>query len=152
MRVSEWQSELAHILQLLGRAHWLILTCRAHLLEMAKAKLDIAGQNGCFPELGEIVVNAGDLKPGEKARILYRHAKAVGLNQSAKQIVKDQAAAIVNHKHFTPERIRRLMQELVPKLALDDSLQPKQLNFRISEALNNPTKQMRVSFRTLPAS
>lgn len=79
MRVSEWQSELAHILPLLDRTHWLILTCRAHLLEMAKTNLDIAGQNNRFPKLGEVVVNAGKLKISEKARILYRHAKAVGL-------------------------------------------------------------------------
>jgi hypothetical protein len=101
MRVCEWQSELAHILPLLGRAHWLILTCRAHLLEMAKANLDIAGQNNRFPELGEVVVNAGNLKAGEKARILYRHAKAVGLGEAAKEIVKKQAATIVSHSHFT---------------------------------------------------
>lgn len=151
MRVSEWQSELAHILPLLGHAHWLILTCRAHLLEMAKTNLDIDGQNNRFPELGEVVVNAGNLKVGEKARILYRHAKAVGLGQSAKEIVKKQATAIVNHPHFTPERIRRLVEELVPKLALKVGLTEGALCAQVSEALSNPTKQMRVSFRKLPA-
>lgn len=151
MRVSEWQSELAHILPLLGHAHWLILTCRAHLLEMAKANLDIAGQNNRFPELGEVLVNAGNLKAGEKARILYRHAKAVGFRQAEKEIVKKQATAIVNHRHFTPERIRRLVEELVPKLAAEEGLTEGVLSSRISEALSNPTKQMRVSFRKLPA-
>lgn len=151
MRVSEWQSELAHILPLLDHAHWLILTCRRHLLEMAKANLDIAGQNNRFPELGEVVVNAGNLAASEKARILYRHAKAVGLGQIAKDIIKRQAAVIVNHGHFTPERIRRLVEELVPKLALEEGLTEEALKAEISEALSNPTKQMQVSFRKLPA-
>jgi hypothetical protein len=150
MRVSEWQAELAHILPLLGRSHWLILTCRAHLLEMAKSNLDIAGQNNRFPQLGEVVVNAGDLRPSEKARILYRHAKALGLGAAAKEIVKKHAAAIVNHLHFTPERIRRLVDELVPQLALEEGLSEDSVKARLSEALTNPTKQMRVSFRKLP--
>jgi hypothetical protein len=150
VRVSEWQSELTHILPLLGRAHWLILTCRAHLLEMAKANLDIDGQNGRFPEPGEVVVNAGALQMGEKARILYRHAKAVGLGDAAKKIVRAQARAIVNHKHFTPERIRRLVEELVPELAIDQTLSAEALQARVSDALTNPTKQMRISFRKLP--
>jgi hypothetical protein len=150
MRADTDKSELAHILPLLGRTHWLILTCRAHLLEMAKANLDIAGQNNRFPELGEVVVNAGNLAAGEKARILYRHAKAVGLGQTAKEIVKKQATTIVNHGHFTPERIRRLVEELVPKLALEESLSEVALKARLAEALSNPTKQMQVSFRKLP--
>ncbi len=149
MRVSEWQSELAHILPLLGRAHWLILTCRAHLLEMAKANLDIAGQNNRFPELGEVVVNAGNLKPGEKARILYRHAKAFGLTHTGKEIVRSHAASIVMHPHFTPERIRRLIEGLVPTLAVK-VVTEEAVKHQIAEALANPTKQMRVTFRKLP--
>lgn len=151
MRVSEWQSELVHILPLLNRNHWLILTCRAHLLEMAKVNLDIAGQNHRFPDLGQVVVNAGDLTPSEKARILYRHAKAVGLTHSAKGIVKRHAAMIVNHKHFTPERIRRLIEELASESAIEENLMEGELKIRLSEALSDPTRQMRVSFRKLPA-
>ncbi len=152
MRVGEWQMELGHILPLIGRAHWLILTCRAHLLQMAKAELDIAGQNGRFPELGEVVVNAGNFKTTEKARVLYRHAKAVGLGAAPKAIVKKHAVMIVNHKHFTPERIRRLVEDLVPILGLDGSLSDEAVTDRLSDALSNPTKQMQVSFRKLPVS
>ena len=73
------------------------------------------------------------------------------LAQTAKEIVKKQAAAIVNHRHFTPERIRRLVEELVPKLALEEGLTEDALKTQVSEALSNPTKQMQVSFRKLPA-
>ncbi len=150
MRVSEWQSELAHILPLLGRTHWLILTCRAHLLEMAKANLDVAGQNDRFPSVGEVVVNAGDLTPVEKARILYRHAKAAVLTRSAKEIVKKHVTMIVNDRHFTPERARRLVAEYIPEWTGEENLSEDNIVPRILEALSNPTKQMRVSFRTLP--
>jgi len=150
-RVSEWQSELAHILPLLGSSHWLVLTCRAHLLEMAKANLDIAGQNDRFPDKGEVVVDAGNLKQGEKARILYRHAKAAGLSQHAKTLVKIYAPEIVKDVHFTPERIRRLVEELIPALANQQNLPKPKVQIRIAEALSNPTNQMRVSFRRLTA-
>ena len=149
IRVSEWQAELAHIIPLLDQSHWLVLTCRAHLLEMAKSDLDISGQNHRFPDLGEVVVDAGDLKLGEKARILYRHAKAVGLTQAGKKLVRDHASTAVNHPHFTPERIRRLVEELVPTLVSQDD-SPQVVRSQIAEALRNPTKQMRVTFRKLP--
>jgi len=151
IRVSEWQSDLAHILPLLSSSHWLVLTCRAHLLEMAKANLDIAGANNKFPDLGEVIVNAGDLGRSEKARILYRHAKAIGLGHGAKELVKRHASLVVNHPHFTPERIRRLVEELIPKLAIEEGATEDETKNRLSEALANPTKQMQVSFRKLPA-
>jgi hypothetical protein len=149
IRVSEWQAELAHIIPLLDHFHWLVLTCRAHLLEMAKADLDISGQNHRFPTLGEVVVDAGKLKFGEKARMLYRHAKAFGLTQAGKDLVRSNASTVVKHPHFTPERIRRLIEELVPKLALKEESAQVVKN-QIAEALSNPTKQMRVTFRKLP--
>ncbi len=149
IRVSEWQAELAHIIPLLDQSHWLVLTCRAHLLKMAKSELDIAGQNHRFPALGEVVVDAGKLRLGEKARILYRHAKAFGLTQAGKEIVRSHASFVVKHPHFTPERIRRLIEELVPKLDLKE-VSAQVIKNQIAEALSNPTKQMRVSFRKLP--
>jgi len=118
---------------------------------MAKANLDIAGANNKFPDLGEVIVNAGDLGRSEKARILYRHAKAIGLGHGAKELVKRHASLVVNHPHFTPERIRRLVEELIPKLAIEEGATEDETKNRLSEALANPTKQMQVSFRKLPA-
>jgi len=166
VRVKEWQSELVYVLPRLDRTHWLILTCRAHLLRMAKANLDIADQNHRFPEPGEVTVVAGGLSLIERARILYRHAKAVGLGPSGRELVKRHAAQIVKHAHFTPERIRRLIEELTvePRLQEDVSAQEpirskaskgqlkESIKFmsRFEEILGNPTKQMRISFRRLP--
>ncbi len=165
-RVNEWQSELGYILPRLGHAHWLILTCRAHLLQMAKASLDVANQNQRFPEPGEVVVNAGSLTLQERARMVYRHAKAIGLGPSGKKLIKRHASQIIGHPHFTPERIRRLIEELASECAAgqDGSVKKsaeskagtarckESLEFlaRLSRALSNPTKQMRISFRRLP--
>ncbi len=167
MRVSEWQAELGYILPLLGRTHWLILTCRAHLLQMAKASLDIANQHNRFPELGEVVVNAGSLSPLEKARIVYRHAKAVALGYSAKEVIRTHATQIVGHPHFTPERVRRLIEELSveyndkqgglitelveSRTGVAHCKESLEFMTRLQKVLSNPTQQMRVSFRRLPA-
>jgi len=148
-RVSKWQDDLPLILPKLNATHWLILTSRAHLLEMGKARLDIAGENNRFPRLGEVIVNAGRLTRTEKARILYRHAKAAGLNPLAKTIVRGYALRIVIDTHFTPERIRRLVAEIIPSLSV--SMPPiEELPAVIDEALANPTREMRISFRALP--
>ena len=148
-RVSKWQDELPMILPKLNATHWLILTSRAHLLEMGKARLDIAGENNRFPRLGEVIVNAGLLTRTEKARILYRHAKAAGLDRIAKLIVRGHALRIVIDTHFTPERIRRLIAEIIPSFSV--ALPPPDvLPAVIDEALANPTREMRISFCALP--
>ena len=144
-RVSNWQDELAHIIPMLDQSHWLILTSRAHLLTMAKANLDIDGQNHRFPSLSEVVVNAAELSETEQARILYRHAKAADLSVEARSLIRKHAMVIAKNSHFTPERIRRLVYEVVPKLNESSNVEEQ-----IKSALVNPTKQMSVSFKALP--
>ena len=148
-RVSVWQAELSHILHLINKTHWLILTSRAHLLEMAKSNLDIAGFNHKFPDLGEIVVDAGHLSHSEKARILYRHAKAADFQPWQKRIVKTNAPSIVRNEHFTPERIRRLVEDVIAEIK-NDSEQDSVISKTLNDVLSDPTKQMRVSFKMLP--
>lgn len=111
-RVSAWQDELPYILRRLDHRHWLILTSRAHLLQIGRQSLDVAGENDRFPKLGEVIVNAADLTPREKARILFRHAKSASLKESVKEALKKSAMDIIQNQHFTPERIRRLVAEL----------------------------------------
>jgi conflict system STAND superfamily ATPase len=149
-RVSKWQDDLPLVLPKLNVRHWLILTSRAHLLKMGKAQLDVSGENDRFPQLGEVIVNAGNLTRTEKARILYRHAKAASLSDQAKTVVQKFARQIIDNRHFTPERIRRLVSDIVPRLA-GEKLSPDLLPAAIDEALANPTREMRISFRSLPA-
>lgn len=148
-RISTWEQELPYILPMLDKRHWLVLTTRAHLLNMARRSLDVAGANGIFPDMGEVVVDAGQLTPIEKARILYRHAKKAELDNGAVAILKKHSRSIVFNHHFTPERIRRLVTETIPSLT---SLDATQVYGTIRENLANPTKGMGISFdKLLPA-
>lgn len=149
-RVSVWQEELPYVLPRLDKNHWLLLTSRAHLLAMGKSNLDIGGKHNAFPDLGEVIVNAANLTRNEKARILYRQAKAAGLSVPARTILRDHAPDVVYNRHFTPERIRRLVTDVLPDLACM-AMSKDDLEQRLEEALTDPTKQMRLSFRSLPA-
>jgi hypothetical protein len=150
-RVSSWQTDLPHVIPRLNSSHWLILTTRAHLLEMAKPNLDVAGHNDQFLTLGEVLVDAGKLTTGEKARILYRHAKAAGLGRPSKDIIKRHAMRVISNPHFTPERIRRLVTSGLGTLSNGGRAHgEKEIEKRIDAAINDPTKQMRTSFRALP--
>jgi len=111
-RVSAWQDELPYILRRLDKGHWLVLTTRAHLLQIGKQYLDVTGENDRFPQLGEVVVNAADLTKREKARMLYRHAKNAELGDEVTAAIKHAAMDIIVNKHFTPERIRRLIRDV----------------------------------------
>jgi len=82
------------------------------LLQIGRQSLDVTGENDRFPKLGEVIVNAADLNPREKARILFRHAKSAELRNIVKEALKQSAMDIIGNEHFTPERIRRLVAEL----------------------------------------
>jgi hypothetical protein len=112
-RISKWQDELPYILRQLNPNHWLVLTSRAHLLQMAKHDLDIPGHNATFPHIGEVIVNAARLSRLEKARILYRHAKVAQLPKATREVLKARAEQVVDHDQFTPLRIKNLVASLV---------------------------------------
>lgn len=145
-RVSQWQSELTHILPKLDKDHWLILTCRAHLLEMGKSRLDVAEYSDKFPDIGEVIVNAGKLDEIEKAKILYRHSKNAKLTYSAKQIIQNNAHSIIWSQHYTPERIRRLVNQNFLDLK---NINEKEIQKILLSSFSEPTKQMETSFKTL---
>lgn len=153
-RVSLWQSDLPTILRMLDANHWLVLTSRAHLLRIAKANLDVGPEGRTFPGIGEVVVTASKLTPSEKARILYRHAKAANLPNELKNVVKEIAQNITADPHFTPERIRRLVRELLPEIILPQlkTLKKNQIDKLVEESLRDPTKGMKVSFRALSSA
>jgi hypothetical protein len=152
--VSDWQRELPHILRLLDGGHWLILTTRAHLLNLAKRSLDIAGLGRSFPAPGEIVVDASQLTSVEKARILYRHLKHRNLPAGVRMILRICASSIVKNPHFTPERIRRFVSEGLRTLTeREGELVTLDAVMSVaSQSLSNPTQQMKISFRNLRPS
>jgi len=151
----QWEKDLAKVLNKLDRTHWLIWTTRKHILNRALKDMDLIGKASDFPEPGEVIVTADKLSVEEKSRILYRHARAGNLEETFRTLVKQHARIVVMDKHFTPERIRRFVDERIPTLAHETAMKPlsgDELRNEIVEAIRNPTKRMRKAFNKLPAT
>lgn len=147
-----WERDLPRIFHRLGHRHRLVWTTRKHILVRALREMDLTGRASRFPSPGEVIVTADELSREEKARILYRHARSERLDHAARELVRINAVATVDNKHFTPERIRRFVREILPELApkMAASLPTRQmLADEIAEAIRDPTERMRKSFRRL---
>ncbi len=140
-RVSLWQDDLPAILRKINKHHLLILTSRKHLLEMAKDKLDISGANRDFPSLAEILVDVSSLTKVNKTLMLYKHMKNTILTDAKKISIQKLAETVIEHKGFTPERIRELTQKI----------RATDITFKlIQDTLRNPTDRMSKTYRELP--
>lgn len=101
-----------------------------------------------FPAPGEVLVDASNLDLEEKTLILFRHAKAGGASGQSRKLLRWSALSIVEHPHFTPERIRRFVSDRLPELpglAADRDA----LMLLAKRELASPTEAMRNSFRAL---
>jgi hypothetical protein len=148
-----WEKDLSKALHKIDHKHWLIWTTRKHVLSRALKDMDLEGKATSFPAPGEVIVTAEDLSTEEKAKILYRHAKGGQLATLFRSLVRIHASLIVRDDHFTPERIRRFIEERVPELAAEHESKPltaDELKKEIIEAIHNPTKRMRKAFNKLP--
>ena len=65
-----------------------------------------------FPAPARVLVDAGDLDRTEKTLILFRHAKAAALPRRHPPQACSPRAGDRRRRHFTPERIRRLIARL----------------------------------------
>jgi hypothetical protein len=144
----EWGHVLADVLQRVDARHWLLWTSRSAPLQKALERLHLQGAAEAFPEPGKVLVDASRLSVPEKAMMLYRHAKAAQLSPDVKRLVRFRAARIVNHNHFTPLRIRRLMRTRMPALAEARAGIPEVFR-AIEQELAEPTDAMDKSFNAL---
>lgn len=152
-RMTIWEADLDLVLHRLNRNHWLVWTNRKHILERACARMDAQGMARSFPDPGAILVDVSELSVEERALILFRHARSAGLEKEAKALIRKYAEVIINDPEFTPERIRRFVDESLPVIVSEmrsDGIKDSQVKLAVKEALRNPTKQMRVSFQKLP--
>lgn len=84
--------------------------------------------------------------------MLYRHARAAGLEHAAKELVRQNARLIIETPEFTPERIRRFVRERLSELAerrRGGMLKENDVKAEIVEAIRNPTDRMRKTFNCL---
>ncbi|MGN6167795.1 MAG: hypothetical protein ACTHQQ_06440 [Solirubrobacteraceae bacterium] len=143
-----WARGLGRLLRMLDSQHWLVWTSRPAPLKAGLRRVQRERGAERFPAPGEVLVDASDLDLSEKTLILFRHAKNRGVSRPARELVRSAALSIVEHPHFTPERIRRLVSdrlEQLPRLAD----RPHGLLSMIERELASPTDAMRTSFRAL---
>ena len=122
-----WASALGRLLAMLDDHHWLIWTSRPAPLKAGLRRVQRERGSERFPAPGEVLVDASDLDLAEKTLILFRHAKARGASNAARELVRSTALSIVEHPHFTPERIRRFVTdrlEALQQLATGDDDAP----------------------------
>jgi len=154
-RLKKWELDLDRIIRTLNPRHWLIWTSRKHILERARNQMDLQGKASKFPDPGAVLVNASILNVEEKALILYRHARSNDLENEAKNIIRGNAYGIVQNANFTPERIRRFIQDTLPALVVKShsgELKVGTLATEVQNAIKHPTEGMRKSFEGLPES
>lgn len=143
-----WARGLGRLLGTLDDAHWLIWTSRPAPLRAGLRRVQRERGSERFPAPGEVLVDASELDLPEKTLILFRHAKARGATGNARQLLRSAALSIVEHPHFTPERIRRFVGdwlEQLPELAIDR----ERLTLIVERELASPTDAMRNSYRAL---
>jgi len=147
-----WAADLDSIIRALGKKHWFIWTSRPAPLNLALKRMHLQGKAEDFPKPAKILVDASNLTLEEKVLILYRHAKAAGLSEAAKQLIRSHSRSIVNNGHYTPERIRHLISNRLKNLTdKEGKLLATQgaIDKEILSEINEPTKSMKQSFEVL---
>jgi conflict system STAND superfamily ATPase len=142
-----WARALGRLLAVLDESHWLIWTSRPAPLKAGLRRVQREHGSERFPAPGEVLVDAGDLDLAEKTLILFRHTKARQASRAARHLLRTAGLAIVEHPHFTPERIRRLVTdriEALPELIGNDSWRAE-----VERELTSPSEAMRISFGAL---
>ena len=135
-----WARELDRVLARMDETHWLIWTSRPAPLAAGLRRVHRERGLERFPDPGSVQVDASRLDVDEKVLILFRHARAAGLDPHRRRFVQDQGEGIVAHRFFTPERIRRLAKGL-PRAPLGRAW--------LEDALRRPTEAMRNSLAAL---
>ncbi len=148
-----WARELPAILRRLHEAadHWLIWTSRPAPLAAGLERVHREEGLERFPRPADVLVDAAALQVDEKALILLRHALEAGLPRRVRQAVREEGPAIVEHPHFTPERIRRLVAAL-PREAGGRASRKRRLAAVAARHLAEPTEAMAVSLDALEPS
>jgi hypothetical protein len=143
-----WAVELDRTLRSMDDSHWLVWTSRPAPLKAALRRINREHGVERFPAPAEVQVDARDLDVAEKALILFRHAKRATLPQGSIDVVRAQGLTIVDHEHFTPERIRRFVAGSL--LALDPAVSDVlEVEDAVRDELRRPTEAMAASYRAL---
>jgi hypothetical protein len=144
-----WARGLGRLLKMLDQRHWLIWTSRPAPLKAGLRRVQRERGSERFPAPGEVLVDASDLDLAEKTLILFRHAKARKASDQARRLLRSAGLSIVEHPHFTPERIRRFVNERLDELPRLAGRGEMVMSLLVERDLTSPTEAMRNSFRAL---
>ncbi len=144
-----WALGLGRLLRMLDSHHWLIWTSRPAPLKAGLRRVQRERGSAHFPAPGEVLVDASDLDLEEKTVILFRHAKARGASIAARRLLRSAGLSIIEHPHFTPERIRRFVTDRLEDLPDLTDHDLTRLGEMVERELASPTEAMRNSFRAL---
>jgi hypothetical protein len=139
-----WARDLDRILGATDAHHWLIWTSRPAPLRAGLRRLHRERGGERFPQPAEVQVDAAALTAEEKTLILFRHARAAGLAEPQRRLVRDHGPEIVAHAHFTPERIRRFVAGRLRELAPGGDVAGA-----VAAELAEPTRAMAASYAAL---
>ena len=154
-----WARELGRMLAALDERHWLIWTSRPAPLRAGLRRVQRERGSERFPAPGQVLVDASDLDLAEKTLILFRHVKDRAADDAARDLVRSAGLTIVEHPHFTPERIRRFVTDRLEELRRTSSgtaagrstASSGAILAAVDAELAAPTEQMAASFSALEA-
>jgi hypothetical protein len=151
-----WARELGRMLAALDERHWLIWTSRPAPLRAGLRRVQRERGSERFPAPGQVLVDASDLDLAEKTLILFRHVKDRTADHAARDLVRSAGLTIVEHPHFTPERIRRFVSDPLAELVgmvrqgvWSVDRERGAIHAAVEAELAAPTEQMATSFRAL---
>jgi hypothetical protein len=145
-----WALELDRVLRAMDERHWLIWTSRPTPLRAGLRRIHREHGTEHFPQPAQVQVAADDLETEEKALILFRHARASRLVDSAVALVLAHGWQIVEHAHFTPERIRRFVSDRLPQLVSGGGpVLREEIGAAVMAEIREPTEAMAASLQAL---
>jgi hypothetical protein len=144
-----WALELDRVLRAMDQRHWLIWTSRPAPLKAGLRRIHREHGTERFPQPAEVQVAAGGLETEEKALILFRHARASCLGDPAIALVLAHGWQIVEHPHFTPERIRRFVSDRLPQLSAGGPVLREEIGAAVNAEIREPTQAMTASLQAL---
>jgi hypothetical protein len=146
-----WALELDRVLRAMDYRHWLVWTSRPAPLKAGLARIHREHGTERFRQPAEVRVDASDLDLEEKASILFRHARSRPLTARGVELVRTHGWGVVDHPHFTPERIRRFVAHRLPALeGADAPVARADVGEAVSAEIREPTDAMATSLAALP--
>jgi len=148
-----WARDLPGVMRKLTSKHVLVWTARTYILQEAIDESRLGDAIGDFPAAHEVVVEVDRLTPLEKAQILYNHAKRSSISDASRALIRKRARSIAQHPNFTPERIRQLVENFLPRTSERSGQHTVCMSWdQVREFLDNPGARWIKAYRKLGES